>query len=145
MSSTDDSEAFARWQGLTITQLSQAVSVVLALAVAAIGFDVTLLMNKEFVPASWQKFVFAAAVLALLVSVALGIWCIINRLRDFRLTMWAARDRENDPVGAATSRALANGLGKKTWALFWGQICTFGLGVVLTVAVVTGVHGHKLL
>jgi len=145
MSEAEDGDSFARWQGLTIAQLTQAVSVVLGLAVAALGFDVTLLMNNDFKPASWQKCAFGGALLLLLSSIALGIWCIINRLRDFRLTMWSARDRTSNPAGAAATRAIANALGKKTWALFWGQIVTFGLGVLLTVIVVAIVHGQKLL
>lgn len=58
------------------------------------------------------------------------------RLRDFRLTMWAARDRAHDQIATAASRALANALGKKAWALFCGQITTFGAGILLTVVVV---------
>ena len=118
MLSIDDSESFVRWQGITITQLTYSVNMVLGLSTASLGFDVTLLMNKEFVPESWQQFMFAAAFLALLLSIAIGIWCIVNRLLDFRLTMWATRDRDKDPARAAINRAVANSLGKKTWALF---------------------------
>ena len=143
MSTNGGNEEFVRWQGVTISQLTQAVSVVLGLAVAALGFDVTLLMNREFVPVSWQKCVFAIACLALLASVGLGIWCVVNRLRDFRATMKAARD--GNSAAADEARALASRLGQTTWGLFWWQIGTFGTGVVSTVAVVAGAYASKLL
>lgn len=142
-STGEDNEKFVRWQGLTISQLTQAVSVVLGLAVAALGFDVTLLMNEKFTPVSWQKCLFGVALLALLLSVAFGVWCVINRLRDFRATMKAARD-DNSPE-ANEARALATRFGQRTWALFWWQIGTFGAGVLSTIAVVAGIYASKLL
>lgn len=145
MSSAEDQDSFVRWQALTIAQLTQAVSVVLGLAVASLGFDVSLLTSSDFKPISWQKCAFGAALLSLLASIALGAWCVINRLRDFRLTMWSARDRASNPSVAASTRALANAIGKKTWALFLAQIVTFQAGILLTVLVVGSVHGHKLL
>lgn len=141
--STDDNDRFVRWQGLTISQLTQAVSVVLGLAVAALGFDVTLLMNEKFLPVGWQKCVFASALLTLLLSVGFGVWCVINRLRDFRATMKAARD--GNSAEANQARALASRLGRCTWSLFWWQIGTFGLGILATVVVVAGAYGSKLL
>lgn len=144
MSSNGESDAFVRWQGFTIAQLTQAVSVVLGLAVAALGFDVNLLVNKEFLPVSWQKCAFAIALAALLLSVGIGIWCMVNRLRDFRATMAVNRKGAN-ASDVADKRALADRLGERTWKLFWGQISTFGVGIASTVVGVVGVYGNKLL
>jgi hypothetical protein len=55
------------------TPTFQAASVVLGLAVASLGFDLTLLMNKKFAPVGWQKRVFGLALLALLVSFGFGV------------------------------------------------------------------------
>ena len=142
MSTDEDNERFVRWQGLTISQLTQAVSVVLGFAVATLGFDVTLLMNEKFTPVSWQKCLFAVALITLLLSVAFGVGCVVNRLRDFRETMKAARGR--DSTEANDARALATRLGQRTWALFWWQIGTFGAGVLFTIAVVAGINASKL-
>ncbi len=143
MANEGDNEKFVRWQGLTVTQLSQALSVILGLAVAALGFDVTLLMNEAFAPIGWQKCVFGLALLSLLVSVGLGVWCVINRLRDFRATMTATRS--SDTQGAMDARTLATRLGKLTWGIFWWQIGTFALGILCTVAVIIGAYVSKLL
>jgi len=142
MPTKGDNDAFVRWQSVTIAQLTQAVSVVLGFAVAALGFDVTLLISKDFSPTSWQKYAFSLGGFPLLASVGLGIWCIINRLRDFRATMKAAQ--EGSSTKANEARALAARLGKHTWALFWWQIGTFGTGIALTITVIVALNVGKL-
>src|SRR5690606_2534499 len=78
--------SFVRWQSTTIAQLTYAVNLVLGFSVAALAFQITTLLNKEFNPVSWQKCAFSISLLALMASVGLGIWCVVNRLRDFRVT-----------------------------------------------------------
>lgn len=139
--------SFVRWQSITIAQLTYSVNLILALAVSALGFQVTLLLNDEFVPVGWQKCAFGASMLALLSSIGLGIWCVVNRLRDFRATTKAARLRE---AGRAADdiqpyRDLADKLGKGTWGLFWWQIGTFGVGIVFTTLGVWASLSQKLL
>ena len=146
MPDENDREAFVRWQGITISQLGQAINLILGFAVATLGFGVTLLLNKEFVPVSWQKCVFLVALISLLVSVGLGIWCIVNRLRDARSTAQVARKRQKNGEDSEIQflRELSDRLGKKTWLIFWWQIGTFGIGVLLVVVGVTGTISNKI-
>jgi len=139
--------SFVRWQSITIAQLTYAVNLTLGFAVATLAFQVTLLLDEKFLPVSWQKCGFSLSIILLLASVALGIWCVINRLRDFRATMQVARKREQ---GASESelqplRDIFSAIGKKTWAIFWWQIGTFGIGVLLTVITVGASVASKLL
>lgn len=147
MNDTNKNESFVRWQGITITQFGYSANLVLGLAVAALGFLVTLLLNKEIVPVSWQKCVFSIALLSLLASIGFGIWCAVNRLRDFRVTKEIARRREQNETDAQlpSLRELSDRLGKKTWWLFWWQIGTFGVSILFIVAGVARVLGEKLL
>lgn len=132
--------SFIRWQSTTIAQLTYSVNLILGLAVAALGFQVTLLLNEKFVPMGWQKCVFGISMLALLLSIALGIWCVINRLRDFRATTKAASLREygrtEDEI--RPYRDLYTKLGETTWALFCWQIGTFGVGILFAVLQLLG-------
>ena len=139
--------SFVRWQSITIAQLTYSVNLILGLAVAALGFQVALLLNEKFDPAGWQKCAFGAAMLTLLLSIGLGIWCVINRLRDFRATTKAARLREDGKpdVEIQPYRDLHKKLGERTWGLFWWQIGTFGVGIVFTVLAVWASIGQKLL
>jgi hypothetical protein len=139
-------DAFVRWQGITISQLTYAINLILALAVATLGFGVTLLLNKEFVLISWQKCIISAALLTLLASVGLGIWCVVNRLRDFRATeqVTCMLQKGLDDSEIQHLRALSDRLGKKTWSIFWWHIGTFGIGVVLVVVGVAVTVTSKL-
>ncbi|MEX2282353.1 MAG: hypothetical protein WEE89_07705 [Gemmatimonadota bacterium] len=139
--------SFARWQSTTAAQLTYSVNLILGLAVATLGFQVALLLNESFKPLGWQKFAVGASVLLLLVSIGFGIWCVINRLRDFRATTAAARLREgrHSDGDIQPLRDLYTRLGERTWGLFWWQLGTFGAGIVLTVLGVWASLSQKLL
>jgi len=139
--------SFIRWQSITIAELTYSVNLILGLAVAALGFQVALLLNEKFLPVGWQKCAFFAPIITLILSIGIGIWCVINRLRDFRATTKAARLREDrrpeDHI--QPYRDLYRKLGESTWGLFWWQIGTFGVGIVLTVLAVWASLSRKLL
>jgi len=94
-----------------------------------------------------MKCTFSVALLSLLASIGLGIWCVVNRLRDFRATKEVARKREKGATDSELQplRDLSDRLGSKTWWLFWWQIGMFGAGIVLTVVGIAGVLSGKLL
>lgn len=139
--------SFIRWQSTTISQLTYAVNLILGLSVGALGFQVTLLLNEKFTPISWQKCVFSISTFLLILSVAIGIWCVINRLRDFRATEKAARMRKNEKPNEEIQpyRDLYKKLGKRTWILFWWQVGTFGIGIFFTILSVMASLSQKLL
>lgn len=147
MAENDPKGSFIRWQSITIAQLTYAVNLVLGFSIAALAFQVTSLLNENLNPASWQKCAFSLSLLSLLTSTGLGIWCVINRLLDFRATKTVARMREEgkSDIEMEPYRALYKRLGKKTWGLFWWQIGTFGVGVLLFVLGVAGSVSEKLL
>src|SRR5437879_3380280 len=95
MAKEEPKGSFVRWQSITINQLTYAVNLILTFSVATLGFQATLLLGDQFKPVSWQKCIFSLSLVLLLSSIGLGIWCVINRLRDFRATMKTARLRED--------------------------------------------------
>jgi uncharacterized membrane protein len=140
--------SFVRWQSITIGQFTYAIDLVLGLSVAALGFQVALLLNSEFKPAGcFQKSAFLFSLILIFVSVSLGLFAIINRLCDFRMTAKVARMREKGVTEAkmAPYRFLYKKLGKRTWHLFWWQIGTFGVGVCLVVLSIATTFAYKLI
>ena len=85
--------------------------------------------------------------LLFLASIGIGILCVVNRLRDFRATMRAARLREDGKSEDEIKpyRTLYERLGQRTWRLFWWQIGTFAIGVLLMVLGVAASVSGKLL
>ncbi len=138
--------SFIRWQSVTIGQLTYAVNLILGFAVATLGFQIALLLNEKFVPVSWQKCAFSLSLLLLGLSILLGVAVVINRLRDFRATMTAARLREEEAASEALEeqRSLYRRLGARTWCLFWWQLGTFAVGIALTVLSVLASATQKL-
>ena len=147
MNKNEPKGSFIRWQSITITQLTYSVNLILGLSVGALGFQLTVLLNDKFIPIAWQKCAFSISMFLLLLSVALGILCVINRLRDFRATSKAARMRENKKPNEDIQpyRDLYKKLGKRTWILFWWQVGTFGVGIFFTILSVWASLSQKLL
>jgi hypothetical protein len=155
MPKVDPKGSFVRWQSITIGQLTYAINLILSFSVATLGFQVTLLLSDKFNPVSWQKCAFSLSLALLAASLVFGVWVVINRLRDFRTTMKAAREREKlERKGAREEeiekeiepyRVLSRKLGERTWCLFWWQVGTFSAGVFFTVLSVLASVSRKLL
>jgi|WetSurMetagenome_2_1015567.scaffolds.fasta_scaffold365608_2 hypothetical protein len=125
--------SFVRWQAMTIAQLGFASNLIFGLSVAVLGFEVTLLLNGTYEFGSFlPKFGFLLSLIAVAVSIGLGIWLVINRLRDFRATEKVARLREKNRPDSeiAPYRADYEKFSKMTWRLFNWQIGIFTLGLV---------------
>lgn len=133
-------ESSIRWQGRTIEQFGYALNLVLGLAVAGIGYETTVILNKVMERAGWQNCLLTISFLALVLSVGVALWCIVTRLRNFRLTAEIARKREDGEanVNLQPLRTKSNDFDEFTWTLFWWQIWSFALGVILLIAVVVG-------
>jgi hypothetical protein len=145
--------SFIRWQGIALTQLGYAVNLILTLATASLGFAIALIKDKDFTPGCWGKCFLILSQLSLLASVGLGIWCVVNRLLDFRKTKDNARDQEYltaHPEREEVRKTLekrreeTGKLGKRTWRIFWWQTGTFGLGVLLLLVAVALAYNTKL-
>lgn len=139
MSTSDQSGSFTRWQSITVAQLTCANNLILGLGVAAVGFQITLLLNEEFDLADhWQVIAFLFLLLSLLllsVSVTMGIWLVVNLLREFRARMRVAlaRGKGVDDQDVDRQQALANRLRVRSWRLFWWQSAAFGIGFLFAV------------
>jgi uncharacterized membrane protein YbhN (UPF0104 family) len=131
--SKKDRESSIRWQGRTIEQFGYALNLILGLSVAALGYGLTFLLNDVIKRPEWQNCLLVLSMLSLLLSIAVGLFCVVNRLRDFRATTETARNREDGatPLELHSMRMLTRILGKRTWILFWWQITSFGVGIII--------------
>lgn len=123
----EDRESFLRWQGITRDYFSSVSNLVLGLSTGLLAFLVSGLTSPQ--PDSrCLLFVGTASVVLLAASVALAVWCAINRLRDFRATTKIARSRwKGEPVNP-TDRLESQAVGQLSWRLFWWQLVLFGFG-----------------
>ncbi|HMF55359.1 MAG TPA: hypothetical protein VK619_03280 [Pyrinomonadaceae bacterium] len=141
-------ESFIRWQGITIEQLTYAINLILTLSTAALGFAVSLLISNDFKPTNPSRTgmtLFVLSVTALFVSIAFGIWCVINRLKDFRLTRRVADEREDGATDEQLKplRDEYDMYGRRTWVLFWFQIGSFAFAILAFILSIAGMYWNK--
>lgn len=139
----EQSESFVRWQGITREQFTVASSVVFGLAVSALGYLATTLLDDKVVRVTCLQF---ASVLLLTASVGAGIFVVINRLRDFRGTTRMVKLRESGKQSdeVAKLETWTNKLGVRSWRLFWAQVWTFFFGVAAFAVHLLGAVWSKL-
>ena len=139
-------ESSIRWQGRTIEQFGYALNLILGLAIAGIGYEITLILNKEIERAIWQNCLLSISLLVFVLSAGVALWCVVTRLRNFRATAKTARQREDgaSDIELQPLRAKTKSLDELTWTLFWWQISSFAIGVFLLVVVVAGSLGTVL-
>jgi hypothetical protein len=117
-------------------QLLAATYVMLALSVAAFGFQIVFVLNEEFDPADpLQKWALIAALLSLFVlfmSVIFGLLLVMNHIRKIRAATLAVTAAPDDLRLVQRHRRLSAKLERRSWHIFWYQLGTFGFGLFLT-------------
>jgi hypothetical protein len=135
-------ERFQRWQKFTLDHFGYALNLILAFTVAALGYWFLLLKDKDFTPISTAKCMMILSLVALSFSAICGLFCIVNRLWDFRGTAQRARD---DASPDAPTKPYLDGLGRRTWILLYSQLFAFALGVILLATALLLTYGGKLI
>lgn len=127
MTGTNDHESFIRWQAVTRNHFSSVSNLILGLATGLLGFLVSGFASPQ--PSTKCLLVVNTISLVLLaLSVALAVWCAINRLRDFRTTAQIARSRSKNKDIFLDDRENLKIIGQLSWRLFWWQLVLFGFG-----------------
>jgi 4-hydroxybenzoate polyprenyltransferase len=134
-----EKDRFIRWQKIAIDQLSYAVNLVSALAIATLGYWFALLKDKDFTPGCSARCAMLLSFFTLALSAVCGLACVLNRLRDFRGTAQRALDADEAPT-----RDKLRGLGTITWGLFYTQVFSFALGVAAIAIALLLTYGSKL-
>ena len=139
--------SFIRWQDITIRQMGYTINLILGLAAATLGFAITLLKEDIFFLSCWGKCFFDIACLSFLFSIGFGIWLVLNRLKDFRVTMRIARRREGGDTeeNLQPLRDITKRVGKRTWILLYCQVGSFGLGIILLILSIFIIFKDKII
>lgn len=138
-------EPFIRWQGRSLEYFSYSINLLLVFGVGTLGFGVNLLRDGSFCPSGCAKYLFAISLLSLVLSIAVGIVCVLYRVRDFRETTTIARKKsqlEFDNELEAL-RELVGIIGSRTRQLFRWQVSLFSVGALLLVGVLVYEYSEK--
>lgn len=125
-------ESFIRWQGRSLEALGNTINLLLSLCLATIAFVVSKFLDSDYQCQNpdWISITIAiGGIIFLLVSTALLLWIIYNRLISFRKTTQIARKREkNNSTGIEILRQEVQVQDKCTWQLLKFAIISFVLG-----------------
>jgi hypothetical protein len=127
----EQSDSFIRWQSATREHFTLTSSVVLGLSTGLLAFVSERLLTGSH-PSCSVLLIGGAAVLLLVLSIGLALWCSINRLRDFRATAQIARRRDRKEQVPPEDRLETKILGERSWLLFWWQLTFFGFGAAIS-------------
>lgn len=140
------SNKFQRWQEKTLNQFTYTINLFLGISIAIVGFQFSLLLKNDFAPQCFGKFSFSSSLLLLLISSALGATCVINRLKDFRITSRITRLKEADNDNELHElREKSDNLGDRTWLIFWWQFGLFWAGIIFLVLSMLTIYSDKLI
>ena len=128
-----------RWHKIAIDQLGYTLNLILTFTIAALGYCFVLLKDKEFVPGSSASCSMLVALVMLELSALCGIFCVVNRLRDFRGTARRACAHSDAPT-----RDELRDLGDLTWWAFYIHVVTFATGVSALGIALLLTYGGKL-
>ena len=131
-------DALNRYEQARREHLDGAINLVFGLSVAAAGFCLSRITDKDSHFTRPGSYFFVVATVTFILTVGICIGSTWTRLHDFRLTCrklrYESRGNHKDEVnrlGVITDR-----LGKWTWRLLYAQLLTFAFGVtVLTIAI----------
>lgn len=133
----EKNESYIRWQNIRITQLGFANNLIIALTVSSLGYLMNFI-DKSNLFNGWQKLLIWFGCPILLISCLLGLILIMNRLEDFKITAQIARKRElGQNMDIEILRNQTKEIGKKTWNLFIWQVCTFFIGFVCLIIIIS--------
>ena len=131
--SKDQLETLRRYEALRREQLGAAISLILGLSAAGVGFCISRIVDKDTRFSAPGSYYFLAAVGLFIFAVGLGIGATFTRLCDFRLTAKKLRRKLRRASAAELSKLkkCTDALGAWTWRLFTAQSIAFGIGVLL--------------
>jgi uncharacterized membrane protein YgdD (TMEM256/DUF423 family) len=139
-------EPFIRWQGRSLEYFSYSINLLLAFSVGTLGFGVNLLRDASFSPSDCAKYLFAISLLSQILSVAIGLACVLYRVKDFRDTTTIAKKKSQLEFDSEleTLRGLVGIIGSRTRRLFGWQVSFFSVGTILLVGILVYEYSEKL-
>ena len=134
--SNDENTSFVRWQGRSIEQLGFVNNLLLGLATGLLAFETQLAFDDKVSLIAIEKYAATASIILVFLSLAIGCFVALNRLRSFHFTAKIARKRETDKrEGIEKLRTDVQDLDKNTWKFLKCQTISFALGGLLLLTV----------
>jgi len=119
-------ESFTRWQDYRIKQLSFTINLFLTFAIGILGYELSVLNDSSLNLNTIESIVYLLGISIILASIIIGICCVTNRLKDFRITakitLWKYRRYKEHNF--KKFRNISKRCSRRTYKLLKWQIIT---------------------
>ncbi len=131
-------EAFIRWQGRTIDQMSSVSNLLIALATGLLAFEAQQTLGPRPPTPGYERTLGLLSIASVALSLIVGLSLAWNRLSDFRLTARIVRERAQPVAERDILRDEAKALGEASWRLLiWqGSLFLVGTAILAVLAMV---------
>ena len=120
-------ESLSGWQSATRKHVPFASNLMLFVATGLLSFDADHFLVGPH-PSEWVVLVRGFALLSLAWSIALGLWCSINRLYHSHASAQVSRRRGSNGKATGDAQVGTGAIGQAAWLLFRLQLVLFGIG-----------------
>ena len=139
-----DKEKLIRWEEYRREMLGNVNTLMFAAAGAALAYCGSLIALEEAKFGCWKSIFFIFTVALFAGSLAANLRAAFTRLKDYRLTVKAIREDNQESENAKKWRNEAHDLGEKTWDLLECQVRLFGGGTVCLIITLGQIYWGKL-
>jgi len=138
-------DRFIRWQEVLREHVTFLNNLLLTISFGVVGFCISLLIQDNFNPFCYTKYLFTFGLGITFISILLGLGTALNRLLDFRKTVEKIKNESRGSYhDLGETKELMELYGKRTWYLFYLQIGTLFVGVLFLILAFSGIFYTKL-
>lgn len=144
----DIKKRYVRWQEYRINHFTFTNNIFLTFSVAAIGFWIKLITDKDFLLIDANKDYFGITLIFICISAAAGSCAVVTRLIDFRYTarlIIIEHKEENKTKKENIYRILIKEAGFWSWIFLLIQILSLAIGVAFFLKTILVAYAPRFL
>jgi|SRR5690625_291108 len=144
MSSINSNDRFIRWHSNLRQQVTFTNNLLLTISIGITGFIFNLLNNISLNLICYNKQLFKIGLILTILSITLGVLTNISRIIDFRYTLKKIKKELENETDLSKLKSIKKVFGNITWFLFYSQILTLFIGIILLSIGLFDMYNDKL-
>lgn len=131
MSLINSNDRFIRWQSHLRNQVTFTNNLLLTISIGIAGFLFNMLNGDSLNLTCHNNTVIKIGLIFTISSIVLGVITNFSRIIDFRLTLKKIKKELEKESELSNLKSLKKVFGNVTWFLFYSQILTLFIGIIL--------------
>ena len=144
ISSIDSNDRFIRWHSNLRKQVTFTNNLLLTISIGITGFIFNLLNNVSLNINCHNKQLIKVGLILTILSITLGVMANISRIIDFRYTLKKIKKELEKETDLSKLKSMRKVFGNITWFLFYCQVLTLLIGIILLSVGLFSLYNDKL-